>query len=189
MAEATSQARSDASVAEEADRHAIEAFRRGDRRAFEALVRRHQQAVRSVAMRFARDADTADELAQRAFVQALRHVGDLRGAFRPWLLRIVVNLSRNHVRDHARFVDETAGEAATDPRLDESIDEARRRDRVRRALAELGERQREVVMLRIDAQLSFAEVAEALEITENNAKVTYHHAVRRLRELVGGTDV
>ena len=42
-------------------------------------------------------------------------------------------------------------------------------------------RQREVLTLRIDAELSFAELADALGITENAAKVTFHHATRRLR--------
>ncbi|MGZ6070466.1 MAG: RNA polymerase sigma factor, partial [Myxococcaceae bacterium] len=47
-------------------------------------------------------------------------------------------------------------------------------------------RQREVFALRVDGELPFAEVARVLDITENNAKVHFHHAVRRLRERLGG---
>jgi RNA polymerase sigma-70 factor (ECF subfamily) len=172
-------------VADDVDTRLVAAFRGGDRQAFEALVRRHQGPGWSVAMRFAKDGDAAKDLVQRAFLQALGHVAGLRGAFRPWFLRIVVNLARNHVRDHAKFLDGPAHEPAYEAAADEAIDTARRRARVRGAMAQLGERQQEVLQLRVDAQLSFAEVAEALGITENNAKVTYHHAVRRLRELVG----
>lgn len=172
-------------VPDDVDGRLLASFRGGDRRAFEALVKRHQGPAWSVAMRFAQDGDAAKDLVQRAFLQALSHAGELRGAFRPWFLRIVVNLARNHVRDHAKFVDGTTHEPSYETGADEAIDAARRRERVRAAMERLGERQREVLLLRVDAQLSFAEVGEALGITENNAKVTYHHAVRRLREDVG----
>lgn len=174
------------------DRGLVEAFRRGDRRAFEALVRRHQRPVWALVFRFARDRDAAEDLAQRAFIQALERIGELRGAFRPWLMRIAVNLARNALRDGAKFVrdDDDAAQPAATPadQADQAIDEGRRARRVREALKSLSERQREVVQLRVDAQLAFAEVGEALGITENNAKVTYHHAVRRLRALLGADD-
>ena len=44
--------------------------------------------------------------------------------------------------------------------------------------------QREVFTLRIDGELPFAEIATAIGITENNAKVHFHHAVQRLKRLV-----
>jgi len=59
------------------------------------------------------------------------------------------------------------------------------RERVtREAILQLPPRQQQVLTLRIDSGLPFAEVAAALGITENNAKVHFHHAARRLRELV-----
>ncbi|MFN7135382.1 MAG: RNA polymerase sigma factor, partial [Myxococcales bacterium] len=58
------------------------------------------------------------------------------------------------------------------------------RARVRELLLKLPLRQRQVVSLRIDGELPFAEVARALGITENNAKVCYHHAVKRLKQWV-----
>lgn len=169
------------------DRALVEAFRAGDRKAFEALVRRHQKPVWAIALRFAKDRDAAEDLAQRAFVLALERIGELRGGFRPWLLRIAVNLSKNYVRDHARFVPEAdAPEPATTADADEHLDARREREGMRLALAELTDRQREVVLLRIDGQLPFADIAEQLGITQNNAKVTFHHAMRRLRERLGG---
>ncbi len=172
----------------------VSAFRGGDRAAFELLVRRHQRPVWAIVQRFARDRDAAEDLAQRVFIIALERIAELRGSFRPWLLRIAVNLSKNHVRDSARLVHnnvDTDGEpfdVPIEPRPDEALDQARRAHLVRGAVADLPARQREVVMLRIDGQLSFAEVGDVLGITENNAKVTYHHAVKRLRERLGGLD-
>ncbi len=183
--------------AEPDDLALVQAFRGGDRSAFEVLVRRHQRPVWAIVQRFARDRDAAEDLAQRSFIIALERIGELRGAFRPWLLRIAVNLSKNHLRDTARLVrastDDESGEpldieGAVEPRPDEALDRARLTHLVREVVATLPDRQREVVMLRVDGQLSFAEVGESLGITENNAKVTYHHAVKRLREKLGGID-
>ena len=174
----------------------LAAFRAGEARAFEVLVRRHQRAVIAVALRFVRDADVADELAQRAFIRALDGAEAFRGeaSFRSWVLRIVVNLAKNHLRDHARFerqVDEEEGAPRElrdagfeDP--GERLDLEKRKALVRAAVTRLPPRQREVVLLRIDGDLAFAQVAEALGITENNAKVCFHLGVKRLRLLLSG---
>ena len=98
-------------------------------------------------------------------------------------MRIAVNLAKNHLRDETRWtraplgkVEPEAGGAAAD----EAIDRARAEVRVRRAVLRLPRRQREVLTLRIDGELPFAEIALALGITENAAKVNFHHATRRL---------
>ena len=75
-----------------------------------------------------------------------------------------------------------------EPAALEGLERAERELRVRRAVLHLPHRQREVLTLRIDAELPFAEIAAALGVTENAAKVSFHHAVRRLRALVGEED-
>lgn len=175
------------------DEGLVAASRRGEARAFEALIRRHERRVRAVALRLVGDGDTADELAQRAFVRALDGLSALRGeqGFGGWVVAIVANLARNHLRDHARFVplpdgaDDAREPAAPADDPDARLDEARRRDELRRAVAELPTRQREVVSLRIDGELPFAEIGAALGITENAAKVSFHLGLKRLRERLG----
>src|SRR6266446_8685849 len=88
----------------------LDAFRAGDVRAFETLVRRYQRPVLAIARRFARDLDDAEDLAQRAFINASQRAGGWRGGtFKSWLFRIVVNLAKKHLRDIARF--ERGGDA------------------------------------------------------------------------------
>jgi RNA polymerase sigma-70 factor (ECF subfamily) len=173
----------------------VQAFRAGDRKAFETLVRRHQKPVWAIANRFARNQHVAEDLAQKAFLLALERIDELRGAFRPWLLRITANLAKNYLRDNARLVQQDPDAEPPESSLgdplplpDEAYDSADRQQAVRLAVAGLPERQREVVLLRIDGQLPFAEIGTVLGITENNAKVTFHHAVRKLREALGGRD-
>src|SRR5438067_12641500 len=91
-------------MSEPSDAELLDAFRGGDQRAFEALVRRYQGPVLAIARRFARDPDDAEDLAQRAFINAAGRAGGWRGgSFKSWLFRIVVNLAKNHLRDVARF--------------------------------------------------------------------------------------
>ena len=172
-----------------ADAELLDAFRAGDTRAFEELVRRYQKPVLAIAMRFARDLDDAEDLAQRAFINASERAEGWRGgSFKSWLFRIVVNLAKNHVRDTARF-DRSEGaqeqEAApTEATAEARLEQLQRQQSLREAVTKLPRRQREVLLLRIDGDLPFAEIASALGITEVNAKVNFHHAVQRLKTLI-----
>jgi RNA polymerase sigma-70 factor, ECF subfamily len=172
------------------DADLLAAFRAGDARAFETLVRRYERAVLTIALRFARDLDDAEDLAQRAFINAAQRAGGWRGgSFKSWLFRIVVNLSKNHLRDTARFDrSEEAHEREALPTEADALhklEERERRAELRQAIARLPKRQREVLLLRIDGDLPFAEVAATLGITEVNAKVNFHHAVQKLKSWLG----
>ena len=171
------------------DAELLDAFRAGDAKAFEALVRRYQRPVLAIARRFARDEDDAEDLAQRAFINASERAGGWRGgSFKAWLLRIVVNLAKNHLRDTSRFdrSDEAQEHeaAAVGPGAEERMMRAEQQQALRAAVARRPRRQREVLLLRIDGDLPFAEIARTLEITEVNAKVNFHHAVQKLKALL-----
>jgi RNA polymerase sigma-70 factor (ECF subfamily) len=172
-----------------ADADLLEAFRRGDTRSFEVLVRRYQRPVVAIARRVTRDQDEAEDLAQRAFINAASRAEGWRGgSFKSWLFRIVVNLAKNHLRDTARFDrSESAAEEEAAPvasSAHERLEEQEQRAALRRGIAQLPKRQREVLLLRIDGDLPFAEIAATLGITEVNAKVNFHHAVQKLKGLV-----
>lgn len=173
-------------------------FLTGDSAAFGELVRRHQEVVVRIVRRYTRNIDDALDLAQRAFLQAFeaarRALPRLSATtsevpFRAWLLRIAVNLAKNHVRDAARWPtapvealdEESRASAASAP---EQLMQAQAEALTRRAVLQLPRRQREVLTLRIDGGLPFAEVALTLGITEGNAKTHFHYAVKRLREEV-----
>lgn len=180
------------------DEALVAAFLAGEESAFADLWRRHAPAAHAAVRRFARSPDDGADLVQRAFLRALeaarrRARFPFRSPFpfRPFILRTALNLAKNHVRDEARWrrvpveaVDDE-GVAPQDPvatpAAEVSVLRAERDELVRAAVRRLPRRQREVLTLRIDAGLSFAEVAAALGITEGNARVSFHHAARRLR--------
>lgn len=176
------------------DEALVSAFLVGDDEAFGELVRRNEPLVLAIARRYARSPEDARDLAQRtflrAFVAARRALGrDPQRAvpFRRWLVRVAVNLAKNHLRNERRFARaryEQLGPAEVPPVGADELLRAERARRLRVMVLQLPRRQREVLTLRVDAELPFAEIAEVLGITENAAKVTFHHASRRLREVL-----
>ncbi len=181
------------------DEALVGAFLAGEEAAFGELWRRHAASAQAAVRRYARTPEDGADLVQRAFLRALEAARrrarlPLRGpfSFRPYILRVALNLARNHARDEARWrrapLEAVEGEGAVPPAGDgespaaeASLLQAERQELIRTAVRELPRRQREVLTLRIDAGLSFADVAVTLGITEGNARVSFHHAARRLR--------
>jgi RNA polymerase sigma-70 factor (ECF subfamily) len=152
----------------------------GDGPAFAALVRRYQGRLLGLARRYLGDGPEAEDVAQQAFVQAFKNLGQFRGEARlgTWLYRITVNLAKNALR--ARPSPEAAGSAAAEPLAPATLDPEEQR-RLRQAVRQLPEKQRLVVELRIWQELSFREIAEVAGGSEESAKVSFHHAIKRLR--------
>jgi RNA polymerase sigma-70 factor (ECF subfamily) len=171
------------------DEELVRQAREGSRTAFEALVRRYQKALYLLCFRYVRD-DVAADLAQRSFIRVMEKLEDLREdhTFRGWLFRIGANLSLNHLRDHARFVDEAVAareEPVSVADADTQLERAETAQALRLAVAELPTKQRMTLELRVYEELPFKDIAVALETTEGAAKVNFHYAVRRLRQLLG----
>ena len=177
------------------DEELVRAFVAGEGAAFEAIVLRHQGLVLALVRRYARGPEDARDLAQKAFLRAfvaaqrvLPRLGGEPLRFKAWLVRVAINVGKNHVRNASRwrFEGETALEHAPSGNVGavEALEQAEQRHQARAAVLRLPKRQREVLTLRVDGNLSFAEVAHALAITENNAKVHFHHAVKRLKAMM-----
>jgi len=181
---------SPAAVTVDPDRELVERFQGGERAAFDQLVRRHQRGVWHLVRRYVkRDADASD-VTQLAFVRAYRGLASFRGAatVRSWLYRIGINCALSWLRDHRR---EEPMEIADDALTDANPAPARllvgeEGARLRAAVAQLPPKQKLVLELRVFDDLSFKEVAELADCTENTAKVNFHYAVKRLRDILGG---
>jgi RNA polymerase sigma-70 factor (ECF subfamily) len=180
------------SVSSDPDAELAERFRNGDRIAFDQIVRRHQKGVWYLVRRYVkRDADASD-VTQQAFVRAFKGLATFRGAasVRSWIYRIAINCALSWLRDHRR---EEPTEIAEDALTDANPAPARlmggeQGARLRVAIGQLPPKQKLVLELRVFDDLSFKEVAELADCTENTAKVNFHYAVKRLRELLGGAD-
>lgn len=176
-------------VTDDPDRELVERFQGGERVAFDQLVRRHQKGIWHLARRYVkRDADASD-VTQQTFVRAFRALAAFRGAasVRSWLYRIAINCALSWLRDHRR---EEPSELEDEALVEANATHARlvgheQGQRLRAAIAELPPKQKLVLELRVFDDLSFKEVAELAECTENTAKVNFHYAVKRLRDILG----
>lgn len=184
---------------EPSDEALCRAFLAGDEAAFGTLVERHRALVFALMRRYTARPEDAADLAQQAFLRALeasRRVFSRWSPtgptpFRAWLARIALNLAKNHARQGLRWrrvelVEASRAETSNES-AQEALEQAERERRVRVAVLALPRRQREVLTLRVDGGLGFRDIAETLGITETNAKVSFHHAVKRLRAQVADT--
>jgi RNA polymerase sigma-70 factor, ECF subfamily len=170
------------------DQELVARFLRGDAAAFDALVRRYQQPIYWLALRYvANDADAKD-VAQRALVQAFLKMKELRdgASFRSWVYRVAANLSLNLLRDRkptSELADDMAAALTREPLVEPMI-EVEAQKRLRAAVKRLPPQQRLVVELRVYQELPFAAVGEIAECSEESAKVNFHHALKKLRVLM-----
>ena len=161
------------------------AFSRGDTSAFDALFLRWAGPLLRYLDRMVRDRATAEELVQEVFIRVYgardRYRPDAR--FSTWLYRIATNLALNELRRPRRRDPHDSLDAegsptlvAATPQSDEVVDARRRGVAALRALAELPERQRAALLQSAVEGRSYAEIAEALEVTEKAVKALVHRA-------------
>jgi RNA polymerase sigma-70 factor, ECF subfamily len=165
----------------------VAAYRDGDERAAAELVRRHAPALGRFLYSLGADGDELEDLVQETLFRAFRRVDGWRGgaSFRSWLLTIGSNILRDQVRKRKGQLVSIEGRDIpdrADPAADLAASEAE--DRVREGLARLPRLQREVFLLRVQQGSDYSEIAAVLGTTPGAARVHYHHAVKRLKELV-----
>lgn len=191
MRSPTSSAAACTSVDEE-DRALVERFRRGDRDAFAELIVRYQGPVYNAAFWVVRRAEDASDVCQTAFLKAAERIDDYDPNYRffSWLYRIALNEALNLVRSHGReeeFDDRFEG-ADDGASPEDRLQSAQRSRRLQEALMKLSTRDRVVVSLRHFSELSYAEIAEVLEIDEKTVKSRLFEARQRLRLLLEDTE-
>ncbi len=166
-----------------------ERAKRGDVRAFEELVRMHQDIAFRTAFLFTRSAADAEDAAQDAFVKAWRALPRFRSGapFKPWLLRIVANEARNRRRSAGRRAELTLRAAAAQPSGDAApspeaaaLDRGRR-DELLRHVQSLAERDRDVIACRYFLELSEQETAAVLGVRVGTVKSRTARALARLQ--------
>jgi RNA polymerase sigma-70 factor, ECF subfamily len=169
----------------------LAACRRGDRRAFEELVRLSHRRVYSLAYRLVGDHSDAEDVAQEAYLRMYRGLAGFReeARFETWMYRIVANCAMTVLRKRGRFGLLASDEEMDIPVPDRAAERATLRDELERALAQLPEGQRVAVLLKDVYDLSVREISEELGLEEGAVKVRLHRARKRLAQsLTTGDD-
>ncbi|MFH9062016.1 RNA polymerase sigma factor [Streptomyces coeruleorubidus] len=172
----------------------IARVRAGEPEAYAVLVRTHTGIALRAAAALGAGAD-AEDVVQQAFVKAYCALGRFRDgmAFKPWLLAIVANETRNTVRRAARqrtLADREAALVKAEPLIPESADpavatlEAERRAALLAALEKLSEEHRLVVTYRYLLEMDEPETAQALGWPRGTVKSRLNRALRKLARLL-----
>ncbi len=182
----------DLALAELAD--LVGVARRGDREAFDEVVRRTYTGTYTLALRLTGDEDDACDVVQEAYLRAYRSLRRFRGEarFTTWMYRITANCAstllakRSRQRHEVLDDDEPVVDTHPDHDPEDRAAAGEERALVAAALAALPWRLRQVIVLRDIYDLPHAAIAAELGITEAAAKVRLHRARRRLRERLEG---
>jgi RNA polymerase sigma factor (sigma-70 family) len=177
------------------DEQLMQAYARGDARAFETLYDRHALPVWRFVQRSVQNAALADDLVQDVWFSVVRHAPqyEVRAKFRTWLFtlahhRVVDHwrTQKNHTSLDAESEDGTAlaemlaAESGFGP--ERRLDSRELAQALLDALAALPEVQREAFLLQAEAGMSLAEIAQTTGVNAETAKSRLRYARARLRE-------
>lgn len=182
------------------DAELVARYKEGDRHAFSEIVRRYQDRVYSLAFRWMRDREVAEEVAQDVFLALYRSLVRFRGdsQLSTWIYRVVVNHCKNRkmYRSRRKMDQHEALEGERDDGMERQIpaegpgtDAALHRQEARRllddALAQLDDSQREIIVMRDIHDMAYEEIAELLDLPRGTVKSRLHRARQHLARVLG----
>lgn len=177
---------------EDSDLDLIQQVAEGDRRAFDRLMRRHEDLVFSVCVRIMGSRDAALDAAQETLVTIFRKAAQFRGdsAFTTWLYRVTTNTCYDELRKAKRRRTEPLPEHhdPVDVRVGDDFDAIDMAPTIEAALADLPPDFRAAVVLSDIQGMAMAEIAEALELPVGTVKSRIFRARRQLAEALGNHD-
>jgi RNA polymerase sigma-70 factor, ECF subfamily len=166
---------------------------------FDEIMRRHQRRVYRVIFLLVRDRDIADTLTQECFLRAYVKRSTFRGECRveTWLLRIAVNLVRDHAKSRrTSFWKKLVGleekeEKTHEPRQFPALEPSAERRLLAReelegvwnALSGLSSQQRAIFFLRYEEEMSLAQIAGVLDVKVGSVKSQLARVTEKLREM------
>ncbi|PKN52762.1 MAG: RNA polymerase subunit sigma-24 [Deltaproteobacteria bacterium HGW-Deltaproteobacteria-13] len=187
-------------AAEDDDLQYVVLCQKGHAEAFEALVERHQKKMLNIAFRMTGDYDEACDITQEAFLAAYKSIKKFKAEakFSTWLYRIVVNYSKNRLKQMRGMAKreggslDDAGETKAEGRLNQSLVhcanpgtqmETREREaQVQKCITSLDEEYRDVLVLRDIQGFSYEEIRDILKIPEGTVKSRISRARSALKD-------
>ena len=170
-----------------ADNSLVERYLAGDMTAFDELMIRYERQIYRVCYRFVNNRDDAMDLAQEVFIKAFEHLANFRreSSMKTWLYRIAMNHCINHVKKNAReFVEITEGIGSTRSSVHADMEDQEQREQFRILVKRLPPKQKAILEMRINEQLSYEEIASMSGRSISTIKASVFFALEKLRKLV-----
>ncbi len=188
-------------TAQLADQELIDLYLNGNEKAFEILLRRHKARIYTSIYIFCKDSQLAEDIFQEVFIKIINTLRSGRynheGKFLQWALRIAHNLCVDYFRRDKRRP--TVGQtdeydifnviSLSDESPEQSIMRSQVHERIRHLVDSLPNEQREVVVLRHYADMSFKEIASLTRVSINTALGRMRYALINMRRMVEEKDL
>jgi RNA polymerase sigma-70 factor, ECF subfamily len=176
---------------EETDIELVKAVGAGDLQAFEYLVKKYQSPVLNFVYRLVGDRDAAEDILQEVFWGLYRAAPrfEARAQLSTWLFKIAYNFSMNEIKRRKRYLNlkealHDLPHAETGPSALSAIEARELEKDVMTALDQLPENQKAAMLLRVNEDLSYAEISEVLSVSFSSAESLIFRARTRLRQIL-----
>lgn len=178
------------------DQDLIQQYLNGNERAFEVLLNRHKTKIFTSIYLFTRDHEVAEDIFQEVFIKIIDTLRkgkyNHEGKFLQWALRIAYNMCVDQFRRSKRQTQVSPSETfdvlnviqASDDNMEQTMIKVQGTNRIQALVDQLPPEQREVVILRHYADMSFKEISQLTRVSINTALGRMRYALINLRRLM-----
>jgi RNA polymerase sigma-70 factor (ECF subfamily) len=153
------------------------------------LMSKYQERLYWVIRNIVESHEDTDDVLQNTFIKAYRNIGkfESRSSLFTWVYRIATNEALTFKKSASRKATESLpvyGMSAAEPSVSNDNTEEEILARLKEALQELPDRQRQVFCMRYYDELSYEEISKILDLSEGALKASYHHAVKKVEQFI-----
>lgn len=183
------------------DKELISSYLQGDNKAFEVLLNRHRNKIYTSIYLFVKDSDLAQDIFQDVFIKIIDTLRkgkyNHEGKFLQWAMRISYNMCVDHFRRSKRRTKVSASETfdifdvleTHEDTMETTIIKSEMHKRVRNLVDQLPPEQKEVVILRHYADMSFKEISKLTRVSINTALGRMRYALINMRKMAGDKEL
>lgn len=164
-------------------------FKCGSSEALRRIYEKYLNSLLTLAMALLNDVNAAEDVVHDVFVSFTKSTGNfrLRGSLKSYLATCVINRARDRIRETKR---KPVGSAESDLMMSEangpekSVIYNEETRRLNQAIAQLPDEQREVIILRLNSQMKFKEIAKLQGVSTNTIQGRYRYGLNKLRSIL-----
>jgi len=183
------------------DKELISSYLQGDHKAFEVLLNRHRNKIYTSIYLFVKDSDLAQDIFQDVFIKIIDTLKkgkyNHEGKFLQWAMRISYNMCVDHFRRSKRRTKVSASETfdifdvleTHEDTMETTIIKSEMHKKVRSLVDQLPPEQKEVVILRHYADMSFKEISQLTRVSINTALGRMRYALINMRKMAGNKEL
>lgn len=183
-------------IQQQSDAELVQAFIEGHASSLETLIHRYKDKIYTGIFMLVKDQFTAEDIFQDTFLKIIRTIRSGRyaeqGKFLPWAMRVAHNLCMDHFRKVRQQVPVTLSDGTdlaellggTEDSASTAMEKRQVHNTIRQLIERLPEEQREVIVLRIYADLSFKEISDLTKVSINTALGRMRYGLINLRKMI-----